>query len=163
MSDVITESGMDFIADNVYRIEKSEVYSNLGEGVKTVEFVRASGDNLLFVEARTTFPNPNNPDIGNSERFVTELRDISEKFIHSLNVFSAIKIGVLHDRAEYMILPENVSLVFVLVIKSHKLEWCKPIEKELVAFLPRYIKRIWKPAVYVLNHDTAVKRDIAIG
>ena len=163
MSDVITESGMDFIADNVYHIERSEIYSNLGEGIKTVEFVRAKGDNLLFVEARTTFPNPNNPDISNSERFLSELRDICDKFVHSLNLFSAIEIGVLHDDAERMILQENVALVFVLVVKNHEFEWCRPIERELVAFLPRYIKRIWKPVVYVINHETAVRRNLAIG
>jgi len=65
MSDVITESKMEFISDNAFRIEKSPLYTNLGEGIKSVEFIRVKEDNLLFVEARSSFPDPNNPDAGN--------------------------------------------------------------------------------------------------
>ena len=163
MSNVINESDMDFISDNAFHIEKSTLYANIGEGVKTVELVRAKDDRLLFIEAKTTFPNPNNPDSDSSERFIAEIRDILDKFVHSLNMFSAVEIGVLQDdEQESMILTKNVSLVFILVVKNHEFEWCKPIERELIAFLPRYFKRIWKPNVLVINHEEAINLELAI-
>ena len=36
MYEIITESGMDFLADGVFRIDKSSIYSDLGEGIKSV-------------------------------------------------------------------------------------------------------------------------------
>jgi len=61
MFDVIYESDMSFISENTFQIEKSEIYSSLSEGIKTVEFIRTIGDMLLFVEAKITFPNPKQP------------------------------------------------------------------------------------------------------
>ena len=34
------QSGMDFIADNTFHIEESDLYKNAGDGIKSVEFVR---------------------------------------------------------------------------------------------------------------------------
>ena len=88
------QSGMDFIADNAFHIEESEVYSKIGEGIKSVEFIRAVDDKLVFVEAKTTFPNPDNPSVENYKRFQAEISDVCDKFIHSLNLYSSIKAGV---------------------------------------------------------------------
>jgi len=163
MLDVISESDMNFISENTFQIEKSEVYSSLEDGVKTVEYIRAIGDNLLFVEAKTTFPNPNNPGEGALDRFHSEVDAICEKFVHSLNLFSAVEVGVLHDvGAVDMVLPERASLAFFLVIKNHEEAWCKPIEVKLIACLPSYLKKIWKPNVHVINHQTAIKQNLAI-
>ena len=163
MFDIINESDMNFISENTFRIEKSEVYSSLEDGIKTVEFVRTMGGNLLFVEAKITFPNPKNPDADNVERFNSEIDAICDKFKHSLNLFSAVEIGVLHDAAAVeMVLPDNVSLTFLLVIKNHEEVWCKPVEVKLIAGLPDYLKKIWKPTVQVINHQTAIERNLVI-
>jgi hypothetical protein len=163
MFDVIDESDMSFLSENTFQIEKSEVYSSMKEEIKTVEFIRAMGGNLLFVEAKTSFPNPNNPDVDNVERFNSEIDAICDKFKHSLNLFSAVEVGVLHDAAAVeMVLPENVSLTFLLVIKNHEEVWCKPIEAKLIGRLPGYLKKIWKPTVQVINHQTAIERNLVI-
>lgn len=52
MSKIITESEMDFIADNSFYIEKADVYLKLKKGVRSVEFTRTIKDKLLFVEAK---------------------------------------------------------------------------------------------------------------
>ena len=93
------QSGMDFIANNSFHIEKADVYKNIGEGVRSVEFIRAKNDMLLFVEAKLSFPNPNNPDTDNKAKFQKEIDEICEKFIHSLNLFSSIEVGV--SEADY--------------------------------------------------------------
>jgi hypothetical protein len=36
MSDIITESGMDFVADNIFHIEKSPLYTQIGSGVRSL-------------------------------------------------------------------------------------------------------------------------------
>ena len=88
MANVINESGMDFIADNAFEIENSKIYKELGEGIKSVEFVRGIDDMLLFVEAKTTFPNPNNPSEDEPNRFLDEIENICDKFI--LLIFSCL-------------------------------------------------------------------------
>jgi len=163
MASVITESDMDFIAENTFHIEKSKLYTNLGEGVRSVEFVRVKNDNLLFVEAKTTFPNPDNPSVDNSARFQSEIDDVCDKFIHSLNLFSSVKVGLAEDVFDSsFVLPEKVSLVFILVIKTHEFKWCNKIKGTLMATLPLYLKRIWKPKVYVINQEVAAKLNLVI-
>jgi len=157
MASIINESGMDFVADNAFRIENSETYKNLGDGVKSVEFVRVINDMLLFVEAKTTFPNPNNPSVEEPNRFQDEVEVICEKFIHSLNLYLSIEVGVAEDvSASEIKKPESVTLVLILVIRTHELDWCRPVKVELERVLPLYFKKIWKPRILVVNHEEAV-------
>jgi len=150
------QSGMDFIANNSFHIEEADVYKNIGEGIRSVEFIRAKNDMLLFVEAKTSFPNPNNPDTDNKARFQKEIDEIREKFIHSLNLFSSIELGVSEaDYSSDFLKPKKVSIVFLLVIKNHEFKWCSPIKKKLDAELPHYLKTIWKPTIYVVNQQKA--------
>ena len=163
MVNVITESGMDFIADNSFRIEKSPLYTDLGDGIRSVEFIRAKDDNVIFVEAKTTFPNPNNPSAENYVKFQSEINEICEKFIHSLNLFSSVKVGVRDAQLPPDFSPpDKVTLVFVLVVKTHELGWCRNIEAALIKVLPSYLHRIWKPTVRVINHKAAIKFNLAV-
>ena len=140
-------------------IDKSEIYKKLKvDKIKSVEFIRIKDNELLFVEAKTTFPNPNKSE----ENFKSEIEDICDKFIHSLNLFSSVKVGVTEELfPRDFIMPEKSSLVFVLVIKNHQLGWCNEIYRKLIDSLPSYLKKIWRPEVYVINHETAIKRNLA--
>ena len=163
MADVITESGMDFVGDNAFYIEKSSLYKKLGNGVKSVEFIRIKGDSLLFIEAKTTYPNPNNPSAENLTKFHMAIEDTCEKFLHSLNLFSSVKVGV----AEFVLSDDffalkSASLVFILVVKNHELRWCNRIRTSILNSLPLYLKNIWKPIVYVINHEAAAKRNLVV-
>jgi hypothetical protein len=138
MVDVITESGMDFIADNTFHIEKSQLYTSLGEGIRSVEFVRIKNNKLLFVEAKTTFPDPEKSE----NNFQTQINDICEKFIHSLSLYSSIKVGINEEIfANDFMPPKKSFLIFILVIKKHEIKWCKPIKQELTRTLPPCLKR----------------------
>jgi hypothetical protein len=163
MADVIIESDMKFISDNTFHIEKSGLYTKLGDGIRSVEFIRVKDEKLLFVEAKTTFPNPENPSLENYEKFQSEINDICDKFIHSLNLYSSIKVGVNEENfADSFVSTEKVFLIFILVVKNHKPEWCRKIEPKIIAALPQYLKKIWEPKVYVINHETAIKRNLTI-
>ena len=156
-------SNIRFIADNTFHIEKSAVYLNIGEGIKSVEFIRVINEKLVFVEAETTFPNPDNPSLENNEKFQNEIDDICDKFIHSLNLFSAIEIGIKEEIfAEDFILQKKITIVLILVLRNHKLKWCKKIKPKLISSLPSYLKKIWAPEVYVINHETAKKRNLVL-
>jgi hypothetical protein len=161
MDKIITESGMDFIADNAFHIEKSEIYTKLKNRIKTVEFVRAKGDKLLFMEAKSSFPNPNNPSHDNPANFQNQINDICEKFIHSLNLYSSIATGVSETvlPADFNV-PDKISISFVLVIENLQLDWCKPVKTKLEQSLPHYLKQIWQPAVFVINHETATRQNL---
>ena len=170
MSRIITESGMNFIADNAFHIEKSPAYTKLGKCVKSVEFVRLKGDKLLFIEAKSSFPNPNNPtsnpENGNktgSELFQEEIIDIYDKFTHSLNLYLAVYVGVTEYRLPQEHLPsDKVSLAFVLVINGFERSWCEEIERALRNKIGKSVclSRIWKPEVYVINQESASKRHL---
>jgi hypothetical protein len=163
MADTIKESGMDFVTDNTFHIEKSPQYALINDNIKSVEFVRVKDNKLLFVEAKTTFANPQNPVSGNRQKFENEIAEICEKFIHSLNLYSSIDVGITADKFPTGYTPaDKVVLVFVLVVKNHKLEWCAPIKTGLLEKLPLYIKKIWKPAVVVMNSEKAVEEHIIV-
>jgi hypothetical protein len=164
MNNIIRESGMDFIADNAFHIEKSPLYKNIGGGVKSVEFVRAMKNNkLIFVEAKTAFPNPKNPSEGSLPGFRREVDEICKKFAHSLNLYSSVEVGAAEEKfPKSYAPPSRVSLIFVLVIKNHRLEWCKRIVSKLNEVMPPYIKAIWKPKILVINQEMAEKYNLTV-
>ena len=164
MASVIPDqSGMNFIAENTFHIEDSISYANIHDkGVRSVEFVRIKNDAmLLFIEAKSSFPNPNNPSEENSVKFQNEISEVCEKFKHSLNLFSSIRIGVTKETLpDDFIVPETVTLVFVLVVRNHELKWCKPIKGEIETMLPHYLKMIWNPTVLVINQEEAAEQGL---
>jgi hypothetical protein len=173
MSKTIIESGMAFIADNMFHIEKSTTYTRLGDSVKSVEFVRAKENRLLFIEAKSSFPNPGNlmPNPfkrhkTGSELFQEEILDICDKFTHSLNLYAAIDVGVMESNfpADFTS-ADNVSLVFVLVIKGLEKTWCDEIQKALTLQIRDAVcmSKIWRPEIAVMNDVTAIKRGILVG
>lgn len=135
------------------------------EGVKTVEMVFCKGAKLIFIEAKLSFPNPKNKESQPNIEKATQ--DIIDKFVHSLNLYCsrAEKIKQIETTIK---LPQSSSVVFLLIIKGFNEMWCTPIVSKINEKLPKYIKKIWKPDVYVLNEKEAIKRgfvvtDIPIG
>jgi hypothetical protein len=164
MPDYIEESGMRFIAENAFHIEKSYPYTKLkGSCVKSVEFIRIENRNLLLVEAKTTIANPNNPDVDNRKKFDLEIGEICDKFVHSLNLFSTIRIGVVNEKLPTAFTTDDqLSLVLILVVRNYEVKWCKPVQQKIHEILPKYFTKIWKPEVRVINYATAIKYGIAI-
>ncbi|MCL2017124.1 MAG: hypothetical protein FWG68_12850 [Defluviitaleaceae bacterium] len=169
MIEIIEESGMNFIAENAFYIEKSPIYAALNKrtkqnekGISSVEFIRRKGGKLLFIEAKTTFPNPDNPPKENPQRFAEAVAEICEKFIHSLNLYYAILAGV-HSESQINNInaSDNLTIAFVLVIKVSQPDWCRIIETKINETLPIYIKKIWDPEVFVMNHEKAIGRNLA--
>ena len=140
----IIESGMTFVLDvnSSYRIEKSKNVEKLNN-VRIVEFVRLSKGSVEFVEAKTSAPNPNNPENrDNIQMFITEIR---EKFQNSISLLNA---AVIKRRKEiFDELPVSMQKYnwakadykLYLVIKNHEEKWLDQlsplIKKEVKPFL----------------------------
>ncbi|GHV78768.1 hypothetical protein AGMMS49944_05590 [Spirochaetia bacterium] len=151
-------SGMNFIPDNAYVIEESPARLACGGGIRSVEFIRRENMHLLFIEAKTTIAHP----VNSPQPYENEIDEICEKFIHSLNLLSAVHIGVVADKLpECFEELEKVSLLFILVVRNHEQKWCRPIKRSIEQSLPVYFKKIWQPTIYVINHESAIKHCIA--
>jgi len=148
-------SNMEFISVDAYLIEDSPVYEKLRDnGIRSVEFVRIKDNKMLFIEAKTTLANPDS----SPNPYKKEIEEIYEKFIHSLSLLSAIEVGVIKEILPSAFNAHNkLSLIFILVIRNHRGEWCRPIKREIEQRLPIELKKIWQPTVLVINYEMAKK------
>ena len=168
----IEESGVKFGGvdeECLFQIECSDIYRQLGEGIKTVEFIYLTKEeNVLFVEAKNSCPNVANKDDNENKqkKYEEYFADVTDKFIDSLNMFATTVLGRnghsndVGDR----ILQENTyaekGIKFVLVVAGAEESWLGGPKAELELRLLRY-RKIWKADVVVLNKRMAVELGLA--
>lgn len=174
MSQMIEESGMRFGGleeDRLFWIEHSVVYKQLGEGIKTVEFIYLSeNDNVLFVEAKQSCPNIGNRDDSEDKqkKYEKYYADVTDKFIDSINMFAAAVLGrndCSKDVGEGILQKSTYSkneIKFVLVITDAEEDWLGGPKTELELRLLRY-RKIWKADVVVLNKEMAIELGLVDG
>jgi hypothetical protein len=159
MSICIKESGLlfgDYNADNVFHIEKSQIYEGLDDCSKTVEFVlRFNANKIYFIEAKNSSPQP-----CNKKDFNTFINEISGKIEHSMDIFFALIVKRMKDTKGEFPCPfqhidySTINISAFLIINGHKTEWLPPIKDALTKRLKRIIKT-WNIQVAVLNHELA--------
>lgn len=154
----IKESGMNFEFDEemIFEIETSKLHRQVGNGIKTVEFIVSLKDNeLSFIEAKSSSPRPTKE---NEEKFDKFIAEISEKFLHSFNLYmSAIMKRNTHDEIKRRFFEMDNSVVkfkFILIIKGHSIEWLAPLKDALERSL-LYHNRIWKSNIILMNDELA--------
>ena len=72
---------------DVFHIEDSKIYNNLGSGIKTVEFsLKLDENSILFLESKKSCPNAANRHESEEkeQKFEEYYSSITEKFIASL-------------------------------------------------------------------------------
>ena len=69
---------------NIFHIEKSGVYQQVGKNVKICEFIVKLKGKILFIEAKNSFSNPQ------KETFDKNIHDIYQKILNSLLLYSGI-------------------------------------------------------------------------
>lgn len=164
---IITESEMDFgkfDEENLFHIEDSKIYKDLGSGIKTVEFIlKWKKNEILFLEAKTTCPNSanKNESMEKTQKFEEYYSEITEKFIDSLQVYLAAVMGRYQDLAEIgaelrsVDSMKEIRLKFILVVKNAKdITWLAGPLAELKARLLQ-VRKIWGVEVAVLNEELA--------
>lgn len=158
----INESNMIFgyfEEDRVFQIENSKLHKNIGNGIKVVEFILLSKENeLSFIEAKSSSPKPIKDNIIRFNEFINE---ISDKFIHSFNLYYSAILQRCKECEElnpsFMNLDNSqINFKFILVIKGHRTEWLMPLSDALKESLS-YHNTIWKSKVIVFNDELAKK------
>ncbi|MGO5138574.1 hypothetical protein ACTQ31_17840 [Clostridium butyricum] len=158
----INESNMIFgyfEEDRVFQIENSKLHKNIGNGIKVVEFILLSKENeLSFIEAKSSSPKPIKDNIIRFNEFINE---ISDKFIHSFNLYYSAILQRCKEceelNASFMNLDNSqINFKFILVIKGHRTEWLMPLSDALKESLS-YHNTIWKSKVIVFNDELAKK------
>lgn len=156
----IVESGMNFgpfLQEDVFYIEKSSLYKNIGDKVQIAEFVLKKNGALIFIEAKSSVPNPTGI---NPERFPEYIDEISAKLHNSLELLFSAKLNIAQDEegeAQYFISNgdiEKMKIVFRLVIKNADKEWLLNIQNALQDRLIAAMN-IWNIDVSVLNEEMA--------
>jgi len=160
------ESEMDFLPlfseGNTFYVEKSQLLSRLGEGVKSVEFMTLMpGRKLYFIEAKSSAPNPDNKD-----DFRRYCEEILEKVQHSVDLFASRELEVNKDVEKEI--PDcfnerfiEYRMFFLLIIKKHKEEWCSDVldglQRKLIA-----LRKIWKIEIVVWTGEKARKMKLIV-
>lgn len=163
----IPESEMIFGSFNekdLFYIEASKLYKDLGHGIKTVEFVlKYHESSIIFLEAKKSCPNPANQyESGEKgKKFEEYYSSITEKFICSLQIYLAAILDRYEDVSEVreglskVKSLRNIHLKCILVIKNaDDISWLAGPLAELKARLLPF-RRIWNIEVAVLNEQLA--------
>ncbi|RHP44002.1 hypothetical protein [Clostridium sp. AF32-12BH] len=164
---VITESEMNFgkfDEAELFHIENSKIYKELGSGIKTVEFIlQYDKNNILFLEAKKSCPNAANRHESSKkeEKFEEYYASITEKFVASLQIYLAAILDKFQDTSEVgeklrsVGSLKNLQLKFVLVVKNAEdITWLAGPMAELKARLLQ-IRKIWGVEIAVLNEELA--------
>ena len=160
----IEESGMKFREydeRDVFHIETSQQYIETlrDRGIKICEFLLSTGNKIVFVEAKTNFPNHLN--VKDYECFIGE---VVQKMSNSLSLYGNILLGRYSDDG----VPENLSvkaflkkqIIFLLLVKEAKEEWLINVRDDLNSRM-NDIMRIWKiQRIMVLNEEMARQKNI---
>ena len=163
----LVESGMTFVLDKnlSYRIEKSDNVSKLNN-VKIVEFVRLSGDHIEFIEAKTSAPNPENPESRDDVQvFISEIR---EKFQNSISLLNAAMIKrrkEIFDELPVSMQKYNwakANYKLYLIIKNHEENWLVQISEILKKEVKPFLKcwNIPELSFKVINENIAKELNI---
>lgn len=161
----INESNMvfgEFEEDKIFQIEKSIIHNKIGNGIKVVEFILLKNMNELnFIEAKSSSPRPTKDNIIRFDEFIGE---ISDKFIHSFNLYYSAILKRNENYSEinnnfFQLDNSNLKLKFILVIKNHEIDWLMPISEALKKNLS-YHNTIWKSEIVVINEEIAKKHQL---
>lgn len=164
---IIPESEMNFgpfAEADLFQIEKSKIYKELGTGVKTVEFVlRADEKRIVFLEAKKSCPNMANryESEEKEQKFEEYYSSVTEKFAASLQIYLASVLNRYEDISEVgrelrnVESLQDIQLKFILVVKkAEDIAWLAGPRAELEARL-RQLRKIWRIEVAVLNEELA--------
>lgn len=168
MSIIIEESNTKFgpySENDVFHIEKCQLYQQIQRGIKMGEFVlyrtdRNNKPTFWIVEAKSSSPHPEN-----YPNFSTFISDVAEKMNSALSLLFALMLHRHSKHSEQLpsaFAAEHIpscSVRFVLVLPQHPTPALDPITLALKKALSSTIK-IWdfgQNSVAVLNKELALR------
>lgn len=164
---IITESEInfgEFDETDLFHIENSQIYKDLGSGIKTVEFILKYDENsIVFLEAKKSCPNAANryESEEKEQKFEEYYSSVTEKFMASLQIYLAAILDKFQnteeigDKLRTVDSMKDIQLKFILVVKNAKdISWLAGPLAELRARLLQ-IRKIWGVDIVVLNEELA--------
>lgn len=164
---IITESEINFgkfDETDLFHIENSQIYKDLGSGIKTVEFILKYDENsIVFLEAKKSCPNAANryESEEKKQKFEEYYSSVTEKFRTSLQIYLAAILDKFQnteeigDKLRTVDSMKDIQLKFILVVKNAKdISWLAGPLAELRARLLQ-IRKIWGVDIVVLNEELA--------
>lgn len=153
-----------FEETDLFHIEDSQIYKDIGSGIKTVEFILKYDENsIVFLEAKKSCPNVANryESKKKEQKFEEYYSSIAEKFIASLQIYLAAILDKFQnteevgDKLKTVNSMKNIQLKFILVVKNAEdITWLAGPLAELKARLLQ-IRKIWGVEIAVLNEELA--------
>ena len=153
-----------FEETDLFHIEDSQIYKDIGSGIKTVEFILKYDENsIVFLEAKKSCPNVANryESKKKEQKFEEYYSSITEKFIASLQIYLAAILDKFQnseevgDRLRTVNSMKDIQLKFILVVKNAEdITWLAGPLAELKARLLQ-IRKIWGVEIAVLNEELA--------
>ena len=153
-----------FEETDLFHIEDSQIYKDIGSGIKTVEFILKYDENsIVFLEAKKSCPNVANryESKKKEHKFEEYYSSITEKFIASLQIYLATILDKFQnteevgDKLKTVSSMKNIQLKFILVVKNAEdITWLAGPLAELKARLLQ-IRKIWGVEIAVLNEELA--------
>lgn len=147
-----------FPLENFFWIEQDEIYKkNLRfSGIKLVECIVARDTQLLFIEAKSSAPNPNS--LLTPERLKEFLSDIHQKFTESLDLYLN---RALVNRVPYGFRDidyNGCTFTFILIIRREEDGWIPQLQEKLLSELRHdSLWKIWNCRLFVLTEKRARK------
>lgn len=169
---MIIESGVQFgwfENKQIFRIEHSDIHKSAGEGIKTVEFILCNKKrSICLIEAKSSCPNVANKDESEekSVKYEEFFREITDKFVDSVNMYAAAVLGRypdINEIGEELTSPaiwKDGKLLLILVVANAEESWLVAPQAELEKRLLR-LRKIWKAEVVVMNREIAEAYGIA--
>lgn len=168
------ESGMTFgpyLDGSCFRIERSDTYTAVQDGVKMAEFLwLKSGENrassVWIVEAKQSSPHPKKQDC--FKEYIDEIRD---------KLANALALGIAAILKRHKAAANELPTLFqtldlstaefhlVLIVNGHPLNWLPPLQEALQSKL-RATSQSWglgPKSVSVLNHENAKRHGFISG
>ncbi|HEY8909467.1 MAG TPA: hypothetical protein VIM51_04185 [Desulfosporosinus sp.] len=168
MAVTIEESGMTFgpfSEEQIFYVEKSDIYNKLQNGLPIAEFLLIQPDKnlLLVVEAKSSSPNPSN--MKSQLQFDEFITEISRKLLNAFALGLTLCLGRHVDNIDELsnsfqeIDYASVTILFLLVINGHKDEWLAPVNEALQREL-KDVSKIWPLKVITINEKAAKKYNL---
>ena len=165
------ESGMRFVFPDemLFRIEHSQFYKQK-KALSSVECLCLMNERMHFIEAKSSFPRAEN-----TSDFEKNLSEVSDKFLHSFELFLSHFVNVnplFPEETPTRIINYDFSqkrgIVFVLIINCRKIrKHCIPnmISTIQNSFLKRFAahKSIWDIRFITLDHESALSQKFIEG
>lgn len=153
-----------FPTDSLYRIENAAEFEvQYRNGCKMSEAVvcRPEKNSILSIEAKTSFANPRSAEHG-GESFQVDVQEIVEKLENSIDFFLKAKLCDYVPGAFSAIDYRTVTLLLILVIKTHSPEWLPDVQDALNQQIrsERRFDKLWHTEIVVLNEEMARRRGL---